>query len=735
MFKRIDGLRFWCNKILPLVYDDSLSYYETLCKIAEKLNEVINDINEIPQYIADLISDEKLKEIMSALFNNLQEQIASANEGVSKTATEVRTVGELVWLNGELYKITHNMIAGDQYVANSNCEKITIEEWVNNFNTLLENSINNEKEARENADTELQNGINDEKEARENADNELRNGINDEKEARENADNELRNGINDEKEARENADTELSEKIDNNIVYNPSQLVDSNTNIGLKVGTYNVTSNININAQIVVPKGALINIASGFTLTINGSITAGRYPIFIGNGNLVINGETNPVGYPEWFGAVADGIRDCTNAIQKCIDTFTITEFSKGSYLVSDTIKVKVSNKTLKGVGIWNGGSNIVCNNSSTTILQLGTDTQPSQINSFLQDIRVENINITRTSTNWSNGSVGISCRWILRSNLIDVMSQQSSIPFLIRGCVYTRFVRCTAFSATLADGDTTRQYCGFRLTANTSIGAAGGNASLYFESCSSTTGGVIYPQSWSVQCYGDYGVADIYIDKLEANGVNYGIVFVNNNGRNSGHDVIITNCVLDAIGLTGIDLQGFTFGTVTVANNYIALGSPGLTTSGNTQSCINLVGCVNISISNNQLIGSVATESAVIGIIIGSSHLINCVGNNIYEMVYSHLLNGSLLCTLQDNCFNSQRSTQYLVNIESGTKYKIACNVHSKGQNGVRLNSGVSECEIDTTCIDQTDISNRVIIGGNVPTSNGYFNNNYVTGYFVETQ
>lgn len=155
MFKKIDSLRFWCNKILPLVYDDSLSYYETLCKIAEKLNEIINDMNNLPQYIADLISDEKLKEIMSTLLNNLQEQIASANEGVSKTATEVRTVGELVWLNGELYKITHNMIAGDQYVVDSNCEKITIEEWVNNFNTLLENSIINEKEARENSDNNI----------------------------------------------------------------------------------------------------------------------------------------------------------------------------------------------------------------------------------------------------------------------------------------------------------------------------------------------------------------------------------------------------------------------------------------------------------------------------------------------------------------------------------------------------------------------------------------------------
>lgn len=41
----IDNLRCWCNKILPLVYDDSLSYYEVLCKTRAKLNEVIDSTN------------------------------------------------------------------------------------------------------------------------------------------------------------------------------------------------------------------------------------------------------------------------------------------------------------------------------------------------------------------------------------------------------------------------------------------------------------------------------------------------------------------------------------------------------------------------------------------------------------------------------------------------------------------------------------------------------------------
>lgn len=37
----VKPFRFWSQKVLPLVYDDSLSYYEVLCKVRDKLNEVI----------------------------------------------------------------------------------------------------------------------------------------------------------------------------------------------------------------------------------------------------------------------------------------------------------------------------------------------------------------------------------------------------------------------------------------------------------------------------------------------------------------------------------------------------------------------------------------------------------------------------------------------------------------------------------------------------------------------
>ena len=56
--KRNDGtilpLRFWCHKILPLVYDESLSYYELLCKVIEKVNEMAELVNPASGEIAAL---------------------------------------------------------------------------------------------------------------------------------------------------------------------------------------------------------------------------------------------------------------------------------------------------------------------------------------------------------------------------------------------------------------------------------------------------------------------------------------------------------------------------------------------------------------------------------------------------------------------------------------------------------------------------------------------------------
>lgn len=54
----LDRFMCWCQKVLPLVYDDSLSYYEVLCKLIQKINNMAAFIKDKFNSIDDEISQE-----------------------------------------------------------------------------------------------------------------------------------------------------------------------------------------------------------------------------------------------------------------------------------------------------------------------------------------------------------------------------------------------------------------------------------------------------------------------------------------------------------------------------------------------------------------------------------------------------------------------------------------------------------------------------------------------------
>lgn len=58
---------FWCQKVLPLVYDESLSYYEVLCKVVDYLNHMLDDVNNIVQDYDEL--KKELNEIQKWIQN------------------------------------------------------------------------------------------------------------------------------------------------------------------------------------------------------------------------------------------------------------------------------------------------------------------------------------------------------------------------------------------------------------------------------------------------------------------------------------------------------------------------------------------------------------------------------------------------------------------------------------------------------------------------------------------
>lgn len=63
-------------KILPLTYDDSLSYYEQVCKLTDKMNEIVDFINgDISERIQQYI-DERFDNLMiNAIYDESTETI------------------------------------------------------------------------------------------------------------------------------------------------------------------------------------------------------------------------------------------------------------------------------------------------------------------------------------------------------------------------------------------------------------------------------------------------------------------------------------------------------------------------------------------------------------------------------------------------------------------------------------------------------------------------------------
>lgn len=73
------SFRFWCQKVLPLVYDDSLSYYELLCKVVNYLNNVIQNVDNLNTSVDNT----------NTAFNNLQNYVNTTKD------TLVEVYGEL----------------------------------------------------------------------------------------------------------------------------------------------------------------------------------------------------------------------------------------------------------------------------------------------------------------------------------------------------------------------------------------------------------------------------------------------------------------------------------------------------------------------------------------------------------------------------------------------------------------------------------------------------------------
>ena len=124
----LQPFRFWCQKVLPLVYDDSLSYYELLCKVVDYLNKTMEDVGVLEGDVTGLHEAyKKLQGYVNDYFSTLdvQEEINNKLDEMASNGTlgeilkSVITVNQPVLVNNKEDMVNTSylyILASDGYV-------------------------------------------------------------------------------------------------------------------------------------------------------------------------------------------------------------------------------------------------------------------------------------------------------------------------------------------------------------------------------------------------------------------------------------------------------------------------------------------------------------------------------------------------------------------------------------------------------------------------------------------
>lgn len=179
------------RSVIPVAYDDSISYYEMVSKVIEVMQQYIEtcsisyadpiqwDITkQYPRntvvvtvngdgYIStqpvpigiDIDNEDYWTKIgnFSELWGNVKLAITPVDEKLKTTASANRNINDLVWLNNDLYVITKAMDAGTRYIEGTNCKKTDIGEQLNDLNTKVDNNKSSVDEQLNGLNTKVNN--------------------------------------------------------------------------------------------------------------------------------------------------------------------------------------------------------------------------------------------------------------------------------------------------------------------------------------------------------------------------------------------------------------------------------------------------------------------------------------------------------------------------------------------------------------------------------------------------
>ena len=134
--EKLRHIHFICHKILPLVYDESLSYYEVLCKCVDNINELITQNGEIIDNV-DLLNNSVLElnnrvEAVEGEIYGFEERI---NQDFARLQAEINAS-----VDDKLHEVDLKLVQVDNKIHDVDLKLQDVDERI----TALEQRLNTE---------------------------------------------------------------------------------------------------------------------------------------------------------------------------------------------------------------------------------------------------------------------------------------------------------------------------------------------------------------------------------------------------------------------------------------------------------------------------------------------------------------------------------------------------------------------------------------------------------------
>jgi hypothetical protein len=238
----------------------------------------------------------------------------------------------------------------------------------------------------------------------------------------------------------------------------------SNRTLILSPGIWTVGADLTIpnNISLKLERGAILVVARGKTLTLQGPVISGNYTIFAGNGSVSLAGGVKEV-YPQWWGAKGYGTANDAAALQAAANAGARTMIiPPGTYRLATQL---VDSYVINGHHYSNGyvihipsGLSILGAGEGKTILQVAVPYTSAFYNRGERDFAISGLTIEGFGRN--ENSAGMKFLTADNYSVARVEVKGMRMGFQALGCTNGHYWDCHAYDQrNTSDSDDARGF------------------------------------------------------------------------------------------------------------------------------------------------------------------------------------------------------------------------------------------------------------------------------------